>query len=378
MYEQITKNQHYIPQFYLRNFSDNKSSVGMYILNKKRFAPEASIKKNFSEDFLYGKDNVMENNLMKLEGIWSEIISNILINNETEKIGTDYRELSYRDKNYLLMFIAVSASRTLAKANYTNDQIDGLYKSILQNEPSFEKYKDSIDDFMVKFSIPNWIPIETAKKTFMYFIDLHLVVLNNYKNCGFISSDAPVIKYDNWLYKHGYKHNIGLTTKGLQIFLPISRNKCLYLYDSQIYKLRGHNMEIKGCEDDKQKIEKIFYINLENQEDIEVINRLTIKNAEKFLVIHNQKDYENCKALIEHENNGSVSKGKGFAIHKLSAGEILQFSDPNVKEHLELPFCSIIDNSLEQESIDPNMMNNEELERIFPKFIDKFMSITRS
>lgn len=35
---------HFIPQFYLKNFSTNKKGIGMFLLDKRKFVANASIK----------------------------------------------------------------------------------------------------------------------------------------------------------------------------------------------------------------------------------------------------------------------------------------------------------------------------------------------
>jgi len=60
-----TKNQHYVPQFYLRYFSVDKKNVGAYILKSGKNIPSAPIKGQASRDYFYSDNMEME----KVEGI---------------------------------------------------------------------------------------------------------------------------------------------------------------------------------------------------------------------------------------------------------------------------------------------------------------------
>ena len=66
--DNIKKNHHYTPRFYVKQFSDNEKSVGMYLNRFQKDIPDASIVKIFYSDYLYGKNNALEDALMNVEG----------------------------------------------------------------------------------------------------------------------------------------------------------------------------------------------------------------------------------------------------------------------------------------------------------------------
>ncbi|HEX2983013.1 MAG TPA: DUF4238 domain-containing protein, partial [Ignavibacteriales bacterium] len=59
------KNQHFVPQFYLRNFSENKKSLCDYNLSNNKYIKNASIKDMASQNYFYGKDENIEKLLSK-------------------------------------------------------------------------------------------------------------------------------------------------------------------------------------------------------------------------------------------------------------------------------------------------------------------------
>ena len=65
------RRQHYVPKFYLRNFSENKKSVGMYLLKENKIITHGSINDSLWKEYFYGEDAVVENKLAEYEGRWN-------------------------------------------------------------------------------------------------------------------------------------------------------------------------------------------------------------------------------------------------------------------------------------------------------------------
>ena len=74
------KQQHYVPQFYLRNFAIGAKgkALGMFNIKSDRFIPCASLRDQASKDYFYGKDGRIEQVFPKLEGLVATTISEIL------------------------------------------------------------------------------------------------------------------------------------------------------------------------------------------------------------------------------------------------------------------------------------------------------------
>jgi hypothetical protein len=70
---------HYVPQFLMRNFSDNGNSIGQYIKNYRSYIKDASIKKICGANYLYGKTSELEDILCDLESLWAKSIKKICI-----------------------------------------------------------------------------------------------------------------------------------------------------------------------------------------------------------------------------------------------------------------------------------------------------------
>ena len=105
----VKKYNHYIPKFYLANFSGSNKYIDKCILSTGAIIRAASLKSTGGKDYLYGEDGTIEDMFSQMEGKWADVIRAVLA---TESIPTDPDEYAY-----LLHFIILSENRTLAKAN---------------------------------------------------------------------------------------------------------------------------------------------------------------------------------------------------------------------------------------------------------------------
>lgn len=103
------KYNHYIPKFYLANFSGNKNFIDKCLLASGKVIRSAPTKSTGGKDYLYGKDGTIEETFMQLEGRWDGIVKKI--------IATESLPGNAEDLEYLLHFILLSENRTLVKAN---------------------------------------------------------------------------------------------------------------------------------------------------------------------------------------------------------------------------------------------------------------------
>lgn len=77
------KNQHYVPQFYLRHFSPDDRSIGMHHIASGRTHTTVSVKDKCSKDWLYGK-GVTEEALGGAEGIMAQILRELMTHGQPE------------------------------------------------------------------------------------------------------------------------------------------------------------------------------------------------------------------------------------------------------------------------------------------------------
>ena len=217
---------HFVPRFYLKNFSNNgdRASIQLYNHGISRFIAQASIKDQARERFFYGKDDVIEDELGKLERavalLFHDPITKMLPPVEQEKF------------NLLREFIVIQLFRT-KKA--TNDMMNGLNHALQTIGPVL--YANWRPDLKLVHENPALLSLDKAILHLPLINHLAIKSIVNLTNFPFITSDAPVALYNQWMEKSGsYVGATALAVKGLQIFLPIHPRLMYCLYDPYIYE----------------------------------------------------------------------------------------------------------------------------------------------
>lgn len=310
----VKKNQHYVPQFYLRNFSENKKNIGMFIFDKNLYINNASIRSVASSEFLYGKDGVIENALGKVEGKWAQIIQKIINKNFC----------FFSDQDYILLysFIIVSYSRTLKIAD-TNRYYAEKAKQELENDKINNIIYNAENKLFLNnlIEMPNIQYMDIALKNIHLLKDLGICVLENKTRYGFITSDNPIILYNQLYCYRNYNRNYGLTSAGLQIFIPISEKYLICLFDPSVYQLINNN--------DK-------YISITEKKQVDALNKLSVINSYRQIYFKNNskekyiRNFENINRLIHAEDRRMV-----FPVDNLP-GEIIRIGNEPISTYINL------------------------------------------
>jgi hypothetical protein len=220
------ENQHYVPKFYLRNFSweNNLKEIGIYnVVNNFHFE-RAPIKSQACRPYFYDSDSTIENSLSKLENVNTFFFKDIIAHNSLPPKSISFKEP-------LLKFILLFELRNPVAAENFEQSINAYIQKLpnLTNIPSGSYLK-----------IPKAVIFQLSllEKAVDCCSDLNVKLLCNITNVPFITSDNPVIKYNQFLERHKFFGGItGYGTKGLQFFLPISPIHIIVFYDSSVYKL---------------------------------------------------------------------------------------------------------------------------------------------
>jgi hypothetical protein len=119
------ENQHFVPKFYLRNFSweGNKGQVGVFNIKNNLFIPQARLKTQAYKKNYYGKDGYVEDELSKVESTCSILISKILsLGKPPDRLTNDHRSL--------LFFVMLSILRNPIHENTFNELTKKTYELI--------------------------------------------------------------------------------------------------------------------------------------------------------------------------------------------------------------------------------------------------------
>lgn len=291
------KKQHYIPKLYLKLFSINNenSQIALFYLPKDLYKSSVPLKSQAKEDYFYGEDGTLEEELSKLEALAAPCLKDIIKTAALpKKLSEDYFKI--------LSFSMIMASRTKDAAEEINAMTDQMAKLMLSGH---DEVKDKIDDYVIRQKNAAAMAIATTAKSLPITFDLKLKLLVNKTSLKFITSDNPVIKYNQFLEqrKHFGGH-VGLATKGLQIFFPISPTHMLCIFDEWVYKIGD-------------KLKNVVEITV--LDDIDKLNSLQILNCFDHLYFNSEISepyirqlYKNVnsKRIVEYSQLKEVQKSK--------------------------------------------------------------------
>lgn len=227
------RRQHYVPQFYLRNFSSDlrKSTprrINLYNIPGCFILRNIGLRDQCFRRSFYGPDDHIENGLASLESEWAVTIKQFCESDTPPLVGSE-QHLS------LLSFLALQLLRTPRHALQVDDSADQMAKSVMEEHPDFKNV--DLDSIRIQTDNAVLIGMQPALQMAMCFSDLRVGILEAPADCEFITSDAPVVTYN--LYCEGYRHSgtTGAAQVGLLVYVPLSPRRACLLYDGKIYKV---------------------------------------------------------------------------------------------------------------------------------------------
>lgn len=280
------KNNHFVPVFYLKLWSNNGKQINSYLIEAKK-SITATIRKETSKDYLYGKDRKVENVLAHLEDDVKIIIDKI-INSKS------IVELSDSNRMQLKGFMAVGAQRTQWQKDWYNFSVDATVKTLINHESIQINNDDLPDNWEDKVKIETNFPL-IMKRILPYLLmsleDLSLMLVRTKgETKEFIISDNPVVILNPFAEQLGFR-GTGFSSAGLIIFMPICPNLALLAYDDNAYEI---NSNFINCDElniimAHNAVNNIYYKNLpiSTIEDY-LTKRTRINNNPEEIVINNE------------------------------------------------------------------------------------------
>ncbi len=238
----VYKRQHFVPQFYLRYFS-NDNCIQVYNL-KTKTRNSMNCKEICSKDYFYSRMSETERAFSHFEGEGNRLISNIIKENNLSTLTQD-------DYCILLFFLVFQYSRTLRGKQEAEQFFNGFHNHIFRSfiNLNIENFRrEGIEkDYLDKCSVAVNGPIHAfAMKSIMecgpFFIrDLTPILFKNHTSRDFIISDSPIVLYNSFFnnpnghFLYPFSSTTGLQSPGLQIFWPLNPSLMMVLYDNNFY-----------------------------------------------------------------------------------------------------------------------------------------------
>ncbi|MBF0888046.1 DUF4238 domain-containing protein [Gluconobacter cadivus] len=223
------KSHHFVPQFLLRFFSVNGSSVGLYNLRSSRIVTGASLKHQACRDWFYGRDGKAEHVLGQIEGGASSVLRRM--------IATGLPPTRYSDDHRVLAtFLLIQSARTAQAAAAANEMANKVGKLMLRYTLTEPELLAVLDDLAIELTEPAAQALRPALLETPVILDLKIKLLHNVSSTPFVLGDHPAVKH-NGLYSGADVSVLGLANLGLQFVMPISPEYAVVLYDEKAYSL---------------------------------------------------------------------------------------------------------------------------------------------
>lgn len=322
------KNQHYVPQFHLREWSDDGKLISLYNKYNSIYVDNKGAIKNLaSKNHLYDKDGSLENVFGTIEATIAPICKKIIKSQSLSELSEFELEAVY--------FHAIMCNeRTAAAGEDFEEMMLTTLQTSLRMYQAHGRYTEiDVDTIKDKLYVdfPCSKPILAAIKYYPLILDLKISLIKNTSNVDFLTSDYPTIRYNLWSLKRGLYSGWGMSSVGIMYILPISPKLALMIYDQVVYKiknLRNNTVSIK------------------NDSEINELNKLMFLNSNENLFFSSNVPLHYIKK-IESSIKSYIKSPKPVTVLGNTEGFFIANSTRRISYKANLNFLTILKESLE-------------------------------
>lgn len=229
------KKHHYVPRFYLKRFSPNGRSICLWNLKNEIRVASVNLKHQCYKDYFYGKELKVEKTLGLVEGYAAHILRLIDNYQSPPPLGSE-------EHFTLVLYMLMQYGRTAYSADALDEMNDKMMKHIFG--PKAEAEGIDISKFTIGIKDSAQYSLGMITQFYPLMLDLDCKLLLNKTDVEYVTSDNPVVLYNQLFSFRKHGSNTGLASKGLQVFLPISSNQLLLFYDYESYSVGSRSKAI--------------------------------------------------------------------------------------------------------------------------------------
>lgn len=335
-------NQHWVPQFHLKLFSNGNRYIHLALRDGSRVAFKTSIKDQCARHLFYGNRKI-EDWLSTLESGHATAYRAVL---QIADSPSPLNSLRKSDDIQLRQALLVQRARTPRHAQVSGNSMDQAalhtyreYLSGLQPNPQRDNAIRAIDEGRASLKNSEFMSLMLALRNACSMVkiikDLRLLILCNQTSDPFVLGDAPCIlsnRYMNDIAGHGV---LGYATRGLMISLPINSKIQVLLIDHAVYRVPYYPSD---C------------VNIIAREDVASLNAQQICAAQKRIYFADETHADYVKGLItQHPPQANDHQGGFNVLHSVSHSdaehranrEILHMYEPQLPVSLDLSFIKV-------------------------------------
>jgi len=354
------KKQHYVPKFYLRNFSSDRYNVNIFHLKtgKILFSPIAS---TCQESNFYGRDGEFENLLNMIDNNHAKTIKGLI---ESKSIPLP----ASKDHITLLEFLLVLHTRTSLEREIVKNYGDAFCDKYIKPTMRFLLKEQGMEEEIIagysvkikNMDIFHKQSILNAMDSIIGIRDLVPCLVGNNSDIPFISSDNPVI-FNNRI--HLDNNFTAILSRGLQIHCPLSPNLYLILYDPAFYSI-------------DQSISPSL-------RDIDRLNALQLLHCNEILVtpIDTTKEYLDklCQNYIKMKciKNTVIKTKKSEWLNNRTRSDIDEVTLENANHHMNFGFLKFNHQSYRTFKEEYIRVKKERINAVFPRDLETVKELSR-
>lgn len=261
------REHHYVPKLLLKQFASDQSGrkINLLLTSDGTVRVGVSLKHQARQKGLY-KTEATEAALANLEREAACVIRQVASSFSVPRLGTvDYKTI--------MMFMAMQSHRVPVASNAATQAARELSDRVATAR--LAKPRNPVDGYNVSVERPMTAEDAVAVGAFSYQMcfDLELRVLRNVTKYPFVLSDHPACLYNTLAHERpGWAGGFGVSSVGVQIFMPLSPECMLVAFDAASYRFGGRRFRP--------------YISVGSSATVASLNALQVLNAESCLFYH--------------------------------------------------------------------------------------------
>jgi len=228
------KNQHYLPQFYLKGFTDPAAPGQLQVLKKgHQHWMKRGTKNVASEEYLHSfkeengeMNHDVEKTFSQVEGLWKPILDKILHGDRSRIVP----ELTLEEEGGFAYFVMAMWHRVPSQVEHWNNQWSEVMNFALRIQQAHDpKLKDvDLDANKVQMNplLTLLSSMGAAMKLAVEIVPMEWRFVYTTPPHFFITSDHPVALVDPTKREHTY--GTGLMHENAELTLPLSREMCFF------------------------------------------------------------------------------------------------------------------------------------------------------
>jgi len=280
------KTQHYVPRFYLKNFTNSDNKIFVYDKSTDKVF-QTAVENIACENYFYDSDRLEtefqeEQFLEKFYSSFESEFAPFYLDFITKVESKEKDKISEKDKKVFSNFLVLQIDRTKEHREMSCQSYSVMKEQLI--EKGFTKQQLIDFGFELENPDPKDLHIESIllgdkmRDTLTEILEKHIWILveNNTKQ-PFFTSDNPIAKIAN--IKDEYFSYDGYASEGIEIIFPLNSKYLFVLCEREYFK------HLEKIENSKLMITDIENVNYYNSLEIIRSYRQVFSNNDSFKII---------------------------------------------------------------------------------------------